>query len=247
MGDDYYRDHADAYDQTSLGTPGDVDFYRALAVECGGPVVELGVGTGRIAIPIAEAGVEVIGIDLEPAMLAVARVKAAEVGVAERVRLVEGDMRSFTLDEPAPLVTIPYRAFMHNLTTEDQLATLAACRRALRPGGRLALNMFNPDIRKIAAWLQGLGRSERGKLGRNEVRRAYQPTAQVVRSTLRVRDANGRRRTTSITGRYVYRYEMEHLLVRSGFEIEALYGDFDGGAFRETSPEMVWIARRSGE
>lgn len=252
MSDDrYYSDLAEAYDAHTRGVAGDVPFYTELAMEADGLVVELGAGTGRIAIPCALAGARVHGVDLEPAMLEIARRKAQEAGIEDRLTLAEGDMRSYAswdTSEPAALVTIPFRAFLHNLTTEDQLATLSACREALRSGGRLALNVFNPSLPLIVKWM---GRGPRywepywakGTLeevgGRNE----YEPTAQVVTTRLRMRDAGGRWRRSSFRLRYVYRYEMEHLLARSGFEIEALFGDFDRSAFRETSTEMVWLAR----
>ncbi|MPZ98564.1 MAG: methyltransferase domain-containing protein [Dehalococcoidia bacterium] len=125
-----------------------IEFYRTLALEAGGLVVELGVGTGRIAIPSALAGARVLGIDFSSEMLTFGRRNAAEAG-ATSLQLVRGDMRRFALRQPAALVTVPFRTFLHNLTIEDQLATLASVHAALRPGGHLALNIFNPDITKI--------------------------------------------------------------------------------------------------
>ncbi|MSQ30894.1 MAG: class I SAM-dependent methyltransferase [Dehalococcoidia bacterium] len=182
---DYYDDH-DLYDATARGVPGDVAFYRDLAVASGGPVVELGVGTGRIAIPIAAAGIAVIGIDLSPAMLAVARRRAAAAGVEARLHLDEGDMRTFTVARPVPLVAIPFRAFLHNLTVEDQRATLDAAYRALAPGGRLVLNVFNPDLALITVWR---GRSRRARVpldadGRVEAHHDYAADAPAVTSTV---------------------------------------------------------------
>jgi SAM-dependent methyltransferase len=193
----------------------------------------------------------VLGIDLEPAMLAIARRKAAEAGLAGRLDLVEGDMRSFSTPEPAALVTIPFRAFLHNLTTDDQLATLRACHDALRPGGRLALNVFNPDLAMITRWM-GKGPDHwepywpsAGGGDEFQAHQEYAPSSQISTTRVRVRDLDGKWRKTSVTLRYVYRYEMEHLLARCGFQVEALYGGFDRSEFREASPEMVWIARRS--
>ncbi|MCK9486221.1 MAG: class I SAM-dependent methyltransferase [Dehalococcoidia bacterium] len=250
VGDPYYQDWAEEYDANSRGVPGDVEFYRDLGKQAGGLVVELGVGTGRIAVPCAEAGVRVHGVDLEPAMLEIARRKAAERGVTERLTLAQGDMRdlgTWGVAGLAALVTIPFRAFLHNLTVEDQVATLEACHGALRPGGVLALNVFNPDLTKIADWLRGggerweaWGAPDEGVQAQHE----YQPAAQVVTSRLRVRDGQGRWRRTSVTLRYVHRFEMEHLLRRCGYEVDALYGDFDRSAFGEASPEMVWVAHR---
>lgn len=227
------------------GVAGDIAFYRDLALEAGGLVVELGVGTGRIAIPTVQAGVErMLGLDLAEAMLTVARRKAAEAGVEERLTLQIGDMRDFTVPEPAALVTIPFRAFLHNLTTEDQLATFASAHRALRPGGRLALNVFNPSILMIAEWMQR-GPDEWEELRGAMAHHEYEPSAQRSHSVQRIRDADGVEHRESIELRYVHRFELEHLLVRGGFEIEALYGDHMGAPFGETSTEIVVVARRA--
>lgn len=243
--DDYYRQAPELYDETTRGVPGDVEFYRDLALTSGGSVVELGVGTGRIAIPTAAAGVEVTGVDTSPEMLAVARARAEAAGVASRLRLVQGDMRTFTVERPVPLVTIPFRTFLHNLQDEDQHATLAACFRALQPGGTLALNVFNPDLRIIGQWA---GRSSRhvqpfGAAGRVEAHHDVQPGARIVTSRLRWQEGGVRRRGT-LRLRYVRRQEMEVLLQQAGFRVEALYGDCQGGAYSETSTEQVWLAKR---
>ena len=241
MPDDYYLHHADAYDRSSPGVAGDVEFYRALAVEAGGPVVELGAGTGRVAIPVAQAGIEVVAIDNAAPMLAIARRKAIEAGVAHLVHPVLGDMRAFSVRERVPLVLIPYRSFLHNLEVEDQVATLAACRQALRPGGVLAFNVFNPALRIVDGWT-GLSPEEWDSRGAPE---SVTAAPLVVRSTLRVRGDDGVRRDARIALRYVSREEMESLLDRSGFAVEALYGDFERTPFTRTSTEMVWIARRT--
>ena len=244
---DSYYEAPEVYDATTTGVPGDVDFYRELALASGGPVVELGVGTGRIALPILAAGVEVIGVDLAPAMLAVAQRRAAEAGLADRLRLVEGDMRTFAVPETVPLVIIPFRTFLHNLTVEDQQATLAAAYRALLPGGHLALNVFSPDLRLIERrMMQGARRSEPFGASREVLaEHAVQSGGQVVTSRLRWKEGGSVRRAT-LTLRYVFRAEMADLLEQAGFEVEALYGDCTGGAFTETSTEMVWVARRPG-
>jgi SAM-dependent methyltransferase len=243
-----YGAYAALYDANTSGVAGDVEFYRDLALEDGGPVVELGAGTGRIALPIAEAGVEIVALDLSRAMLAVARRKALEAGggVAQRLHLARGDMRRFALARPVGLVVIPFRTFLHNLTVEDQFATLASARAALRPNGRLALNVFNPSITMIADGLrrgpedwQPLPQGGRGA----QQRIAYEPTAQLVRNTWSLPKPGGGKVRFSFTLRYVHRYEMEHLLARAGFEVEALYGNHHREPFEETSSEMVWVAR----
>lgn len=246
---DYYRRAPALYDETTRGIPGDVEFYRDLAVAAGGPVVELGVGTGRIAIPTAAAGVEVIGIDLVPEMLAVARARAEATGVAARLRLVEGDMRTFTVEAPVPLVTIPFRTFLHNLRDEDQAATLRACHRALRPGGRLALNVFNPDLGLAERWAARGARDYRpyadGRVAaHHDVRPDMHGDARTVTSRLRWREGGATRRG-SLTLRFVTRQEMEALLAAAGFRVESLSGDCLGAPFQEHSTELVWVARRT--
>lgn len=241
-----YDPYAAIYDEHTLGVTGDVAFYRALALEAGGPIVEVGVGTGRIALPIAEAGVPVIGMDLSRSMLAVAREKARAVGpaVSPCLALVQADMRRWALRRPVALVTIPFRTFLHNMTTEDQLATLECARAALLPGGRLALNVFNPDIAWIAETAQAGGSRRRPLPGAVEEEGSYEPTAQIARTTWSFRQPGGRVVRFSFALRYIYRYEMEHLLARAGFVVEALFGDHIGSVFEERSTEMVWIARR---
>jgi len=129
----------------------DVDFYRAVARETGGPILELGCGTGRVLLPLAEDGHRVVGLDLSEAMLERARAKLAgrATEVQGRVRLVRDDMTSFELGEKFRLVTIPFRPFQHLTEVADQLACLAAVHRHLEPGGTLALDFFHTDPRRM--------------------------------------------------------------------------------------------------
>jgi ubiquinone/menaquinone biosynthesis C-methylase UbiE len=260
--ENYYHDRVAAtYDATSPGLPGDVDFYLDLAREAhadGLPVLELACGTGRVAIPVAREGVRVVGLDRSPQMLAIAREKAAAI---KNLRLVEGDMRSFGLDERFGLAFIPYRSFQHLLTVADQLACLGCAREHLAPGGRLALNLFNPSILAIAEWLgsrsgsmQRFADYTHPQSGRQTLRwesRSYQRAAQQLES-LRLHEelsddgAVISRAYRFLKLRYVFRYEMEHLLARAGFEVEAIFGDFYGSAFDDDSSEQVWVARPAG-
>ncbi|MEX0785378.1 MAG: class I SAM-dependent methyltransferase [Dehalococcoidia bacterium] len=257
---DFYD--AEVYDARAQGVPGDVEFFLKLALEAhalGHPVLELACGTGRVAIPIAQAGVRVVGLDLRPSMLAVAQAKSDGLDV-KNARWVEGDMRDFALPERFGLIYIPFRSFQHLLTVEDQLACLAAVREHLTPGGRFALNIFNPNIIAIA---EGIS-SQRGSLRRRRddytntrsggtmkawETRAYHTAAQEVESDWidEELDNDGvvvSRVYRGLKLRYLFRYEMEHLLIRAGFEIEALYGDCFGAPFEDTSPEMVWVATK---
>jgi len=214
MPDDYYFKPANAaaYDADmgrAADAMDDIPFYVELAKQAaanGEAVLELGCGTGRVTIPIAQAGVEIVGLDNAPAMLDVARRKAAAAGVD--VRWVTADMRSFRLEQRFGLVIIPFRSFLHLLTDADQLACLARVHEHLLPGGRLALNFF---VQKLAA-------------------RSATPVISRIYKTIQVR--------------YVSQGEMERLLARSGFEVEALYGWFDKRPFTANSGEMVWLTRK---
>jgi ubiquinone/menaquinone biosynthesis C-methylase UbiE len=240
------------YDEWSRTMEGDVAFYVRRATAVPGPVIELGVGTGRIAIPTAQAGQRVIGVDLSSAMLAEARRRAAEAGVADHIAFAEADMRSFVAEAPVNLVTIPYRSFLHMISTEDQLACLRNVSRSLVSGGHLILNMFIPDPAYIAGQdrkrnLHTEFTDERGRRCEVWVTPIYDMTTQVVTIRATVDAYDDERLVDSTESemvvRMIYRYEMEHLLARAGFEIEALYGDFEEGPLVEGSEEMIWVAR----
>ncbi len=256
MSDFYDERGAPLYDTNAQGLPGDIDFYLGLAQEAhaaGHPVLELACGTGRVAIPIAREGVQVVGLDRSPAMLALACEKS--VGL-DNVRWVDGDMREFELPERFGLVFIPYRSFQHLLTAADQLSCLHCTHSHLAPGGRLALNIFNPDIVNMGRWLGGKRGSLQQRadyLGTGKMRvwftNEFRPASQEVNTTFLCDELDDEGAVISrvyrgYTLRYVFRFEMEHLLRRAGFEIEALTGDFLGGPFQDSSSEMVWVARR---
>src|SRR5262245_32498778 len=149
---------ADRYEEWSAGMTDDVAFYVALARKADGPLVELAVGNGRVAIPVAAAtGKTVIGIDSSPAMLEQAERRAAEAGV--ELELHEGDMRDFALAEPAALVYCPFRALLHLPTWADRRRTFERVAGSLRAGGRFAWNAFAFDHR-IAAEIDGAHRED---------------------------------------------------------------------------------------
>ncbi len=152
MAADYSSFVAEYYDYVPpVAGRRDLAFYRALARETGGPVLELGCGTGRILLPLAEDGHRVTGLDLSRAMLERARAKLAQAPaeVRERVRLVEADMTRFELGETFRAIIIPFRPFQHLVEVEQQLACLAAAYRHLAPGGTLALDFFHTDPRRM--------------------------------------------------------------------------------------------------
>lgn len=144
---------ADLYDAYGLGVPGDVEFYVQEARRAGSPVLEIGCGTGRITLPVAQAGIEVTGIDISPAMLDVARKKLGALApeTRSRVKLVEADMREFSLADRFRLIMAPYRAFLALLTVDDQKRALGRFRDHLAEGGRLILNFFDPRVDLLAS------------------------------------------------------------------------------------------------
>ncbi|MGE5176537.1 MAG: class I SAM-dependent methyltransferase, partial [Hyphomicrobiales bacterium] len=145
--------HPDLYDSAIPPSfRGDVEYYRRKARESGGPVLELGAGTGRVTLAIAEAGVPIHALDASEAMLGALRSKLATrtPEVRSRVTVMAGDMRTFSVPERFPLIIIPFRTFLHNVTETDRAACLGRVREHLRPGGLLAFNVFHPSLEYMA-------------------------------------------------------------------------------------------------
>jgi SAM-dependent methyltransferase len=258
MSDDYAR-IADLYDHvTAYRDRPDVGFFVQAAREAGGPVLEIGCGTGRVLIPIARAGVSITGLDLSPSMLDIcrSRLRNEPATVRERVELVEGDMRDFDLGRAFALITMPFRPFQHLVTVDEQLACLASVRRHLVDGGRLILDLFNPSIDALANRATGEEFDEGPEFpvpdGRR-VKRAYRIVSadrftQVnqVELIYYVTHPDGRteRLVHAFAMRYLFRYEAEHLLVRAGFRIEHVHAGYDRSPYGSTYPgELIFVAR----
>jgi len=226
---------AELYDPWSRSVVEDVGFYVEEARAAGGTVVELGVGTGRIAIPVASEGVPVIGVDSSEGMLAVCRRRAELAGVAHLLDLRLGDLREPPVSERVRLVTCPFRSFLHLDTDAERLRALRAARELLVPGGRLAFDVFAPsrgDIEEThGRWLEREpGIWERADW--DEVSRTL---------TLSVRDDHG---GSTMSLAWLAPEDWRRLLAEAGFELEALYGWFDRRPYRG-GEDTVWIARRS--
>ena len=225
-----YEGFAPVYDAWAADMTDDVEFYVELAREAAGPIIELAAGSGRISIPIAQrTGKRVIGIDLSPAMLAIARERAEENSLDLELR--EGDMRDLDFQDASDLVICPYRALLHLPTWADRRRVFERVARALRPGGRFAWNAFVFDHR-FAAELDGKWEDE-------PLRHltAYAPGDNRVDITLEDGPA--------LSLWWVTRSEWEGLLEVAGLETEALYGWFDRRPFDDSSREFVWVARKA--
>jgi SAM-dependent methyltransferase len=258
----HYEAFAAFYDWTpAYAARPDVAFYVAAADDSGGPVLELGCGTGRVLLPTARAGHEVVGLDSSAAMAAECRRKlAAETeAVRDRVTLVAGDMRAFDLERAFALVTIPFRPFQHLLTVADQLACLASIRRHLAPGGTLVFDVFNPSLTALTdpARLEPFPDGEPFELpdGRRVARYARFATRDLCTQVLGVElihevtaaDGTIRRVVDALPMRYYFRFELEHLLSRAGFAVTACYGGFDRRPFAEPyPPELIVVAQAAG-
>lgn len=248
------------YDALHATQTEDTAFYVEEARNHGAPVLEIGCGTGRVTLAIAEAGVRVVGIDSSAHMLEVAASKRGRVPeeVQKRIALVRGDMRSFAFRRTFAQVLMPYRVFQSMLEVTDQLAALAAIRSALAPRGRLVFNVFDPRIDLLAGDshdplpVQDSGRDYRDDRGlvRERFTVRYDLPAQLLDVTFiyeRLDDAGAvvAREFEPLRLRYFHRFEIEHLLHRAGYVVEALYGGWERKPFDRNGQEMVWTARRS--
>jgi SAM-dependent methyltransferase len=225
---------AELYDPWSASVVEDVAFYLAEARTSGGPVVELGVGTGRIAVPIAADGIRVIGIDSSQGMLDVCARRAALAGVELDLRF--GDLREPPVSERVPLVICPFRSLLHMHTDEDREAVLRAAHELLLPGGRFVFDVFAPDADDIE---QTHGRWLEREPGIFE-HALWDEQARTLSLTVR----DGERETTMALA-WLSPGEWQVLLERSGYEIEECYGWFDRTPYAGRE-DTVWVARRPG-
>lgn len=249
--DPYDAELAELFDLDYGDIKDDLPFYESLAQQTGGPVLELGVGTGRVALQLVRDGHEVYGIDNNEAMLARARCK---VGDAATIELVAGDMRDFALDRSFALIYAGYGAFHHLLTADDQLSCLRCVERHLTPGG-----LFVFDLRAIFAtdWDDGdsapllhdwtrttLEGEVVTKLRSVHVDRAAQVQRETHYFDRVALDGSLRRVTTNVDLRFSTRYEIEALLREAGLELDQLYGDYALSPYDGDSDLMITIARK---
>jgi SAM-dependent methyltransferase len=225
---------AELYDPWSASVVEDVAFYLEEARRSGGPVVELGVGTGRIAVPIAADGIRVIGVDSSRGMLDICARRAALAGVDVDLRV--GDLREPPVRERVPLVICPFRSLLHMHTDEDRRRALRSVRELLVPGGRFVFDVFAPSADDIA---ETHGRWLEREPGIFE-RAVWDMRERTL--TLTVRGDKGE---ATMALAWLIPEEWQSLLEDEGFEIEACYGWFDRMAYQD-GEDSVWITRWPG-
>ena len=230
-----YDPIAELYDPWSRSVREDIAFYVDEALAAGGLVIELGVGTGRIAFPIAREGIPVIGVDSSRGMLQICRQHAESEGVAELLDLRLGDLRHPLVETPAPLVICPFRSYLHLRDDDDRRRALRAAWRLLEPEGRLVFDVFAPAPDDVAEtngrWLEREpGIFERADWNVNA--RSF---------TLRVRGPSSE---TAIELTWTTPGDWRRLLEEVGFEVAACYGWFDRRGY-DGGEDTIWIARRA--
>lgn len=251
---------AKLYDLYVCDWPGELDFYRALLAE---PLIrahgllELACGTGRVALRLAQEGVRITGLDISPELLQIARAKSSGMS---NVSWICGDMQAFELGEQFGGVIIPGHSFQFMITPEQQLECLGAIRRHLVPGGLLVIHLDNPNY----GWLAGLLERKEINYRRGDpltdpvsgqrYRKAnywtFDPAAQTATNHIQweLIDENGATIQTwpmaPMRLHVPFRFEMEHLLRRVDFAVEAVHGDFNKGELTGQSEDMIWLARK---
>ena len=234
----------------------DLPYYLARVKEGGGPVLELGAGTGRVSAFLARAGYDVVGVDLSRAMLARAEERRRRLGdVGKRLRFVHQDMSRLTVRGRFGTILVPFRSFNHLYTVERQLAALRGIRKRLKPGGIVVIDLWNPDLADIA---ESEGRMQLS------YERTDRRTGHRVVQRFRVRTdipsqmghldywwdvyRNGRRIRRDhapMRWRWFHRFEFEHLLARTGLVVRSLHGDYGALPLGSKSEDLIFVAKRA--
>ncbi len=236
--------------------PGDIEFYHGLCTASGGPILEIGVGTGRIALPLAQQGFEVVGIDLYEPMLKVAQQNALNVApLSGSLSLIQADMRNFVLKRQFPVVTIPARTLLLATSEEEQVQTLCCAAQHLASDGTMAFNLFYPDPEMLADdpeeefLLEVVEKPDGGRYvltakNRFDLESQLNHGLQIAEEL----DSAGeviRREELGVVVRYLYPEQVTALCNKVGLEVIEMWGDFEGSEVDEFSDEIVVIARHT--
>jgi SAM-dependent methyltransferase len=258
--DAYYADElvVATYDAgSSTAVAGDVAFYKACGRRFGDPVLELAVGTGRVAWELADAGLRVVGVDLSAAMLeqAVRNGGGRPAAVRERLTLHQADMAAFALPAVFPLAIIPYSAFQHLLTSERQRSALACIHRHLASGGHLVVDVFDPLLEHCVPGAASpmpdrevVEPASGHLIRRRTLTRDVDPVRQTITETFRIERVSAAGEViaeteTSFAVRWAGRQEMAYLFELSGFEVVEQYSDFDR-APPAYGKRQIWVVHR---
>ncbi len=249
-----YDSITELYEQQYLSYREDLHFYRRMAQTLGGPLLELGCGTGRLTLPLARAGNEIVGLELSPKMLQKAQEKAREKAVAEglNLELILGDMRTFALERRFKTVLIPFNALMHLYTLGDQAAALGRVHHHLEPNGNLLFDVYVPRF-----GLEGVLRhegetffAEHGSRTDVWVLQRIDPIKQMAYTEYFVDTTQSSgmitRQHLMLEQRYFTRFELEWMLRASGFEVLKVWGSFEGEPLENSSHYMIFQARKLG-
>jgi len=244
------------FDADYAGYEDDLPALEAMARRTDGPLLELGCGTGRALIPLAQKGYQVTGVDLSTEMLRIAAAKARDAGVSQRVTLMEGDYAEAPLGGPYPFAFVLMNTFMHLETQQRQLRALAHWREHLAPSGLLLIDVFHPDVNQLAeldgrlVWDRTWIDDQTGQTVMKWVTCRADPSEQRLYITLiyeEISEGGEIRRTQApYVARYLWRFEAELLLDKAGFDLEAVYGDWTFAPFESSSGRMILLARRRG-
>jgi SAM-dependent methyltransferase len=251
---DLYSSRPDLYDLMHADHGDDVRFLEDFVVSLGegAAILELGCGTGRLLQPLLAAGAHVVGLDRDSIMLEVARRRLTDY--RDRVRLVDGDMRCFSLPGRFNLAVIGLNTFMHLLTTNDQLDCLEAIRAHLRPGGTLILDLANPHaaVRDTPLGVVQHRFTKPAETGTGAPVTLWSstmlaPAVQLTHTTLFFDETDAAtgllcRTVAEVTLRLTYRFELELLLARTGFAIKHLYGDYESSPYDDDSERLLCLA-----
>ncbi|MFQ5864506.1 MAG: class I SAM-dependent methyltransferase [bacterium] len=250
-------DHiASFYDAMYSERKHDVEFYVDLAKEIRGPVLECGCGTGRVLLPIAQSGIEIWGIDGSQAMLDVTRTKLRHLSpeIQNRIHVSHQDMCDFQLGQSFSLCIVPFRAFLHLLSIEDQEKALLQMHKHLKRGGILVLDIFAPSYKLLAEESATIHLAERfnPETGQNftivdHVRYEHDRQLIYVERYYEEVDDSGHviRKVMHFSLRYIFRYEMQILLEKDGFRLKEVFGQFDKRPYDYTSGEMIFVAEKT--
>jgi SAM-dependent methyltransferase len=232
----------------------DIDFFRSFAQRSGSPVLEIGVGTGRVAIPLAKDGLKVTGLDISPAMLQTAHTKASEAKITRNLKLVEADARDFKLEQRFAMAFVAANSFMHFVDAEDQMAVLQAIHEHLNPGGLIVIDVFNPSL-YVSNEPDGVvihDYTRKDPHTGNTVMKFETRQIDHARQMIDVqffydelnREGAVHRLIAPFAMHYFSYHELTLLLTKSGFAIEQVYGSYELDDYHTHSSRMIFVAAK---